>query len=147
MKMNTALAKATTIGASTRVQANVDPAYLMQRAWSLYPLGRLHELTCLAIAELRALVPRELLGRELSSVDLAEGGPVAEALDACCSELRAESGMPRAEADRQRHRRAVRSYIEQQPAAWSEAFTEALSKYRSAAAVSLQALLRDRASA
>lgn len=145
MKSNTALAKATTIGTSTRVPTADDPAFVIQRAWSVYRLPRLHELTRLAIADVRALLPSDLLGRELSSLDLSECSPVAEALEACCSELREESGMPLAQSDRQGHGRRVRSYIEQQPAEWSEAFEEALHKYRSAAAVALQAVLKDRA--
>jgi len=145
MKINIGLAKPTTIGTSTRVQAAVDPAFLMQQAWSAYPLPRLHELTRVAIAELRAVVPRDLLGRELSSLELSDCSPVAEALEACCCELREESGMPRAQSDRKGHGQRVRRYIEQQPAGWYETFAEALEKYRTAAAVALQAVLRDRA--
>jgi hypothetical protein len=145
MRSNTALIKATTIGTSTRVQtAGTDPARAIQLAWSVYRLPELHELMLLAIAELRAVVPGELLGRELSDLDLSECSPVAEALEACCAELREESGMPLAETDRQGHCERVRSYIEQQPPAWVATFNEALAKYRSAAAVTLQALLRDR---
>ena len=145
MRSNSALVKATTIGTSTRVQTEgTDPARAIQLAWSVHRLPRLHELTRLAIADLRAVVPGELLGRELSSLDLSECSPVAEALEACCAELREESGMPLAQTDRQGHRQLVRSYIEQQPAAWVETFNEALGKYRLAAAVTLQALLRDR---
>ena len=146
MRSNTALLEATTIRASSRVQgAGNDPALAMQLAWSVFRLPRLHELTRSAITGLQALAPEELLGRELSSLDLSECSPVTEALEACCAELRAEAGMPLADAQRQAHGRLVRSYIEQQPAAWGETFNEALAKYRAAAAVALHAALPARA--
>jgi hypothetical protein len=146
MRSNTALLKATTIGSSTRVHtAGNDPVLAMQQAWSVFRLPRLHEVTRLAIAHLRALAPSELLGRELSGQDLGECSPVTEALEACCAELRAEAGMPLADAHRQSHCELVRGYIEREPAAWGEAFNEALAKYRSAAAEALHAALPDQA--
>jgi hypothetical protein len=142
MRSNTALLEATTIRTSTRVQtAENDPVLAMQMAWSVYRLPQLHELTRSAIAGLQALAPEEVLGRELTSLDRSECSPVAEALEAACAELRAEAGMPLADAQRQGHRRLVRGYIEQQPAAWGETFNEALAKYRAAAAVALHAAL------
>jgi hypothetical protein len=146
MRINTALLKATMIASATRGQTiGSDPVLAMQQAWTVFRLPRLHELTRLAIANLRAADPAELLGRELSSIDSSECSPVAEALEACCAELLAEAGMPLADAQRQGHCRLVRGYIEQQPAAWGESFNEALAKYRAAAALALHTAVSERA--
>jgi hypothetical protein len=148
MRTNTALLKATMSVSYTRVQTvGNDPVLAMQQAWTVFRLPELHELTRTAIAHLRAADPRELLGRELSDVDLSECSPVTEALEACCAELRAEAGMPLADAHRQGHCSLVAGYIERQPAAWGERFNEALAKYRSAAAMVLHAAVSERASA
>jgi hypothetical protein len=146
MRTNSALLKATMRESLPRAQTvGNDPVLAMQQAWTVFRLPRLHELTRSAIANLRATDPSELLGRELSSVDLSECSPVTEALEACCAELLAEAGMPLADAQRQGHCRLVRGYIEQQPAAWGERFNEALAKYRSAAAMALHTAVSERA--
>jgi hypothetical protein len=120
-----------------------DPVWMVHRAWSEFRLDRLQELITLAIAELHSVTPSELLGRELSALEqsaLAQSqcDPIAEALKACCEELRDASGMVDAQIERATHCETVRRYIEQQPAAWSEAFAEALDKYRRAASQALQ---------
>lgn len=122
----------------TAAPAQYSPEAVVQRAWSVFRLPRLQELIVLTIGELEALVPRELLGRELSSLEQAEGSAVAEALTACCQELREASGMDRAEVERARHCELVRRYIEEQPGAWSETFERALLAYRKAATNALQ---------
>lgn len=146
MRINAALLKATMRESLPRAQTvGHDPVLAMQQAWTVFRLPRLHELTRSAIAGLRAADPAELLGRELSDVDLSECSPVAEALEACCAELLAEAGMPLADAHRQAHCSLVAGYIEQQPAAWGERFNEALAKYRAAAAAALHAAVSERA--
>jgi hypothetical protein len=116
-----------------------DPAWIVQRAWSTFRLPRLQELIRQTIADLHSLNPRELLGREVVVPEGSDCDPVAEALKACCEELRDASGMAGAAAERATHCRTVRCYMEQQPAAWSETFEEALGKYRRAASRGLQA--------
>jgi hypothetical protein len=115
-----------------------DPAWVVQRAWSVFPLPRLQELIRTTIVDLQSLPQPESLDREPVSATRPECDPVAEALRACCEELRDASGMEGAEADRARHCKAVRVYIEQQPQAWSEAFTKALDGYRRAATSALE---------
>jgi hypothetical protein len=117
-----------------------DPAWIVQRAWSTFRLPRLQELIGQTITDLHALNPRELLGRELVVPEGSDCDPVAEALKACCEELRDASGMAGAAVERAAHCRAVRNYMEQQPGAWSETFEEALGKYRRAASRGLQTL-------
>jgi hypothetical protein len=114
-----------------------DPAWLVQNAWSVFRLPRLQELIRLTIVELNALPPLELVGHELVNEPAVTGGagcdPVAEALRACCEELRDASGMPGADVDRANHCQAVRDYMTQHPTAWSDTFAEALLQYRKAA--------------
>jgi hypothetical protein len=115
-----------------------DPAWLVQNAWSVFRLPRLQELIRQTIVELQALPPLELagyepVGSESAGADRAGCDPAAEALRACCEELRDASGMPGADADRASHCQAVRDYMAQHPSAWSDAFSEALLQYRKAA--------------
>lgn len=118
--------------------AEHDPAWVVQRAWSVLRLPRLQELIRATINDLQSQPPPELRGQPAASITLLACDPVAEALRACCEELRDASGMPGAEAERARHCRAVRAYIQEQPLAWSEAFSAALDGYRRAAARSLE---------
>ncbi|HKO92467.1 MAG TPA: hypothetical protein VJU61_15000 [Polyangiaceae bacterium] len=116
-----------------------DPAWLVQRAWSEFRLPELQALITATIADLQALTPPELLGRELPP-SLAAGtapDPVKEALCACGGELREACGMTDSKAQRAEHYHLVRLYMTQQPLAWSELFVEALDKYRSAASAAL----------
>lgn len=117
-----------------------DLAWVVQRAWSVFRLPRLQELIRVTIADLQSLSPQELLGRDLASPERADCDPVAEALRACCDELRDASGMAGADAERASHCRTVRRYMEEEPAAWSETFAEALGKYRHAASRALQSV-------
>lgn len=117
-----------------------DPAWMVRRAWSDYRLPRLQEIVQGIIAHLQAVPAHELLGRELSNPDLTARDPVAEALRACCEELRDASGMTGAETDRARHCGEVRSYIQGQPVEWSNTFSEALNEYRRAATRALEAV-------
>lgn len=137
-----------TVSAAKPEPTHHDPAWVVQRAWSTFRLPRLQELIRQTIADLHSLNRQELLGRELTvpersdsepAFDPATCDPVAEALKACCEELRDASGMTGAAAERATHCRVVRSYMEQQPGAWSEIFEEALGKYRRAASRGLQA--------
>jgi hypothetical protein len=121
-----------------------DPAWLVQNAWSVFRLPRLQELIRLTIAELQSLPPVELVGHELvghesAGSDRAGCDPAAEALRACCEELRDASGMPGADVDRASHCQAVRDYMAQHPSGWSDAFSEALLQYRKAATRLLEA--------
>ncbi len=116
-----------------------DPAWVVQRAWSVYRLPALQELINRTIAELELLAPSELLGRELSSFEESPCNPVAEALKACSEELRDACGMADSHEQRALHCGLVRSYMTQQPVAWQEAFVEALDKYRRAASQALLA--------
>lgn len=116
-----------------------DPVWLVQRAWSTFRLPALQELIRSTIAELEALVPAELLGREPPEPKAAgwTQDPVSEALTACCEELRDACGMTDAQAERAQHCSQMRVYTAQQPVDWSETFTEALGKYRHAASARL----------
>ena len=123
-----------------------DPVWLVQRAWSEFRLPRLQQLVQTTIVDLCSLPPPGL-GIDAAQADDTQRDPVAEALRACCEELRDASGMPGAEADRARHCREVRDYIVQQPMAWSDAFTEALQEYRKAAVSALESTFRKTAAA
>lgn len=119
-----------------------DPVWLVQRAWSEFRLQRLQQLIQLIIVDLQALPPPELAAASVAPPTSAGRDPAAEALRACCDELREASGMPGAEADRARHWREMRDYSAQQPAEWSEAFAEAMVEYRKAAVSALQSTFR-----
>lgn len=121
------------------VPAGHDPSWLIQRAWSVYRLPRLQELVRQTIADLGSRPPPELSNEPEAALHGAERDPVVEALRACCEELREAAGTPGAETDRARHCLAVSDYIQGQPLAWGEAFTDALGKYRRAAASALEA--------
>jgi len=120
--------------------SNHDPTWVVQCAWSVFRLPRLQEFIQLTINQLHSLRPDDLLGHEVMTLEESHCDPIAEALRACCEELRDASGMAGAQATRASHCRMVRSYIETEPAAWSEAFAEALSKYRLAAARGLETM-------
>lgn len=125
-------------GAKTPAVPYHDPVWVVQRAWSVFRLPRLQELVRLTIVDLQALPPPQLVLRDFPRGDRVSCDPVAEALRACCEELRDASGIAGAEADCDRHRREVRDYIARQPPAWSEMFAEALHEYRRAAARALE---------
>ena len=112
-----------------------DPTWVIQCAWSVFRLARLQELIRLTIVDLQSLPRPEPLDDELAAHRL-QRDPVAEALKACCEELRDASGM--GGAGRAQHCELVRAYMQQQPAAWSESFAEALDKYRRAATLALE---------
>jgi hypothetical protein len=120
--------------------SNHDPAWVVQCAWSVFRLPRLQEFIQLTINQLHSLRPNDLLGHEVKTLEQSHCDPVAEALRACCEELRDASGMVGAQATRASHCRMVRNYIETEPAAWSETFAEALGKYRVAAARGLETM-------
>jgi hypothetical protein len=121
-----------------------DPAWLVRCAWSTFRLKALQRLVGDVIAELAAIEPREFLGHAALSLDRTSLGPdpAFEAQQACSDELRDACGMLDAEAQRALHCRLVRDYIAEQPVAWSEAFAEALDKYRHAASAALRATLQ-----
>jgi hypothetical protein len=125
-----------------------DPSSVIQRGWSVFRLPRLQELIRLTIADLQSLPQPPLLPGESGLQHDWEGAsatlvcdPVAEALRACCEELREASAMEGAEADRASHCQAVRGHIEQLPRAWSDAFSKALDGYRRAATQALEQAL------
>jgi hypothetical protein len=124
-----------------------DPAWVVQRAWSVFRLPRLQELIRLTIVDLQALPPISLAGHELGggSPEVEQPGceqpacdPVAEALRACCEELRDAAAMPGASEARANHCKLVRDYMAQQPSAWSEVFVAALQEYRKTATRALE---------
>lgn len=121
-----------------------DPAWLVRCAWSTFRLKALQELVGEVIAELAAIEPGEFLGQAAGSTDRTSLGPdpALEAQQACSDELRDACGMVNAEAQRAVHCRLVRDYIAEQPVAWSEAFAEALDKYRHAASAALRLTLQ-----
>ncbi|HVZ33164.1 MAG TPA: hypothetical protein VG963_12110, partial [Polyangiaceae bacterium] len=121
-----------------------DPAWLVRCAWSTFRLKALQQLVGEVIAELAAMEPREFLGHTAGSPDPARLGPdpALEAQQACSDELRDACGMVDAEAQRAIHCRLVRDYMAEQPVAWSEAFAEALDKYRHAASAALRLTLQ-----
>jgi hypothetical protein len=120
-----------------------DPVWLVQRAWSTFRLPALQALIQSTVAKLGALSPEELLGREPSDPKAAgwTQDPIEEALKACREELRDACGIAEAQVERAQHCSLVRLYTAQQPLAWSEAFTEALDKYRRAASALLMVSL------
>jgi hypothetical protein len=126
-----------TVVKTTPPKAYHEPAWLVQCAWSEFRLPRLQELIRVTIRDLQTLPRPATIGSEPVSAR-PEGDPVVEALRACCEELRDASGMPGAAADRARHCLAVRGYMVHQPAAWADAFTQALEEYRRAATLALE---------
>jgi hypothetical protein len=116
-----------------------DPAWLVQRAWSVYRLARLQELIRLTISDLHAISLPDVPSSQPAKA--ANGDPVAEALRACCEELRDASGMLGAEEARAQHCRAVRDYMAQRSTEWADTFTHALHEYRKAASRRLEIAL------
>ena len=121
-----------------------DPVWLVQRAWSSHRLPGLQALIRTTIAELQALAPGELLGKDWSSPERAARlpDPVIEALRACSEELRDACGIAGSGVARVAHCSLVRRYTTQQPVAWGKTFTAALDKYRHAACGLLQTAFR-----
>lgn len=121
-----------------------DPAWLVQCAWSDTRLSVLQALIKTTISALENMDSTELLGRPPSDSPTLVGdpNPVKEALQACCEELRDACGMVDSEAQRAGHHARVRLHMAEQPVAWTEAFIEALDKYRRAASVALSATLQ-----
>ncbi len=113
-----------------------DPTWLVERAWSLYPLPKLQKLIESAILDLERLEPPRC---EEASQSLLN--PVAEALKACVAELRHASGVPDAARTRAAHCELVRQCIAAEPTAWGKTFGAALDQYRHAASTALQASL------
>ncbi len=110
-----------------------DPTWLIERAWSSLSLDALQRVIELTISRLQRIepVPSESHGE----IDLDAR---AEALKACCAELRHAAGMADAEARRATHCELVRRHIAGQPDGWGEAFARALDDYRRAASEELQ---------
>lgn len=132
------LAVAAVVSQPTPRRGDHDPSWLIQRAWSVFRLPRLQELTVTAIAELRYNSCPELsLARE-QSARAAGPDPTAEALQACCDELREASGMAGADAERAQHVATIHRYMREEPLGWSEAFAQALGTYRQAAAQAVE---------
>lgn len=111
-----------------------NPTWLVERAWSSHSLTALQRLIELTISHLKRIAPVP-----------TEGGAAldarAEALEACCAELRHASAMADSEAARASHCELVRQHIAKQPVGWGEAFAQALVEYRRAASVALQTSL------
>lgn len=118
-----------------------DPAWLVQRAWSVYRLPRLQAMIRAIIGELQAIAPGDVLDKDESRPALAPRlpDPVREALRACSEELRDACGIAGSRMARAAHCSLVRGYICQQPAGWEQAFGAALDKYRHVACAALQA--------
>ena len=109
------------------------PAAVVMNAWSVFRLAKLQALVNATIAELNELDPRQVLGRELSTVEADfPRDPVGEALSACSEELRRESGMAASCEETVVH-------TADQTAAWAATFDEALDQYRRAATQRLEA--------
>jgi hypothetical protein len=113
-----------------------DPTWLVERAWSLYPLSKLQKLIESAIVELERLEPPRCDDAGQNVLN-----PVTEALKACVAELRHASGVPDAARTRAAHCELVRQYIAADPDAWGKSFGAALDEYRHAASTALQASL------
>jgi hypothetical protein len=111
-----------------------DPADAVRLAWSTFRLPVLQSIVDQTIAGLQQIEPTDLLGRPLSPVDRQlESNAIAAALEACSEELREESGMTKARERRLDQSQHVRQSMQEQPAAWTTTFQEALQKYRQAA--------------
>jgi hypothetical protein len=119
--------------------AQHDPAWVVQRAWSVFRLPRLQELVQQTIVELQALPPLDLAEHEVVGAERPECDPVAEALRACCEELRDAASIAGADVARANHCKSVRDYMAQQPSAWADTFVAALQEYRKVAARALEA--------
>lgn len=126
-----------------------DPVWLVQRAWSAYRLPRLQAVIRKIIAELQALAPLDVLGKDWSRPELEAPvpDPVSEALRACSEELREACGIAGAQIALTAHSNLVRRYVSQQPAAWGNTFGAALDKYRHAACAALLVALHPEAKA
>ena len=113
-----------------------NPTWLVERAWSSFSLDALQRLIELTISQLERIEPVPVATTGNIELDAR-----AEALKACCAELRHASGMPSAEERRATHCELVRRHIAEQPDGWGEAFNLALDEYRRAASSALQTSL------
>lgn len=125
-----------TFSAAAPKRGTQDPSWVIQRGWSVFRLPRLQELITSSIAELRS-EPRPALSCE-QGFRPSSPDPTAEALRACCDELREASGIPGAEAVRAQHVKVIRRYMREESLDWSEAFGHALDTYRQAAAQAVE---------
>jgi hypothetical protein len=115
-----------------------DPTVMVRGAWSVLRLPVLQTIVNDTIRVLEEIAPSELLGRELSVLDLqVERNPIAAALEACSAELRDESGILDAHERRRTQSEVVRENMLSQPAEWKQTFQEAFVQYRHAAVRSL----------
>jgi hypothetical protein len=114
-----------------------DPAAILLLAWNTHRLDTIRAVVSQTIGTLHQLNPRDVLGRELSTLECeSDSGPVHEALNACCEELCDECGMPESPP------RSSQTRLKRQPdAAWTESYAKALERYRSAAGLALKASL------
>ena len=114
--------------------AQADPARVLQRAWGELRLTELRQLVSETISALTTVDPRLLLGRDLEELELS---PIADALEACCAELRDECGMPKSTEQRECQRDLVCRHMADHPT-WNGVFREALTKYRELAGQMLE---------
>lgn len=118
-----------------RVTDERNPVQILRLAWNDYRLDAIQGIVKATIQHIMTLERGDVLGRDLS--DLERGGqpnPVGEALLACCEELRSEAGLQEPAGGSGRMR------FESEPGAvWVESYTNAVTYYRRAAAVDLNA--------
>lgn len=109
---------------------------ILRVAWKIHRLDAIRKVVQETIAELRALDPQDLLGRELTGGEEPVLGPVHAALETCCDELRGGCGLSLSEpsADRAPPTGA-------RAATWVHSYASALERYRQAAGLALQTSL------
>ncbi len=113
------------------------PAHILRLAWNDFRLDAIRGVVTQTIGRLEQLAPRDVLGRELSSLENeAAPSPVREALLACCQELREEGGLTEPPAGSGRT-----SFTTQPAAEWVESYGNAVERYRKAAGIDLTASL------
>ncbi len=104
------------------------PAQVLRKAWSVFRLSELQAAVSAALVELEKLEPHEVLGRDLSHLEVDHVRvPIDQALQACRQELHCESGLPGAEAS------AIPDAVDRS-ATCQATFEEALGQYRRRAA-------------
>lgn len=110
---------------------------ILRVAWKVYRLDAIRGVVEETIAELRALDPRDVLGRGLTlSEEPPAAGPVRAALEACCDELRCGCGLAASSpsSDWTPPAGALAG-------AWVHSYSNALQRYRETAGVALQTSL------
>jgi hypothetical protein len=118
-----------------------DPGRLLQEAWSVVRLDTIREFVAETIERLAQLSPQQLLGHPVANPgNRFDLNPIRQAWQACCDELRAESGLPDLDHVRSARTDSIDRRLAAEPE-WAAEYQEALDRYRSAAARALDAWL------